>query len=304
MMLCTRNKVSAQACCAGASVGAPWRIGRHDNFLLGLQLRAGHMLGNFGADGQFTASPSNTNEWLFEENLFGALKFAERFQIAAMLPFVQTWRSVNNISNFGGGLGDVRLAMRYDWTLSGEDRSHRPGWMQHLPGIAFLLNTSLPTGATADGSSLPLAADSTGTGVFELSGGIAFEHLANPFLFTIGGLWAWRNSRTFDGITLQLAPRWTFFSTMAYVFENHSALGLGLSGYLEGQAKVDGEKASDSDRHMVFLALTYLVPLDAIFNNERWKLHNAFTINPPIDDLGKNQPAFWSVAATLIYSWE
>src|SRR5262245_28901510 len=119
----------AQACCAGSSAVTPARLALHEDALVGVQLRAASVIGSFDAHGDYRGSPAGVSELDFEEDLFGAVRFLERGQASLLVPFLETHRATRTLSETGGGIGDLNLSARWDFTRSGESRV--------VPGIAM-----------------------------------------------------------------------------------------------------------------------------------------------------------------------
>ena len=69
------------------------------------------------------------------------MRVARRAQVS-LLPIVQTHRQSSGVDEWGGGLGDVALAGRYDFLLASE--------AVRWPGVALLAAATLPTGRPVD----------------------------------------------------------------------------------------------------------------------------------------------------------
>ena len=109
-----------------------------------------------------------------------AVRLFRRGQLALDVPLIQTRRAVPGYVEFGGGVGDVNLGARYDFTLAGGSRV--------VPGIAALLGVTLPTGRAADAAHNPLATDATGIGAFQGTIGIALEQTFGPVYLGVNGI--------------------------------------------------------------------------------------------------------------------
>src|SRR5580692_253650 len=134
-LLLAPRVAKAQACCAASGVLTPGRLGPREFALVGIELHASDVLGNYDEGGHYAAEPGGTHELDFEEDLFAAIRVLRRGQIALLVPFDETWRheavlDEPSASAFGGGIGDTNLSARYDFLRSGESR--------FVPGIAAL----------------------------------------------------------------------------------------------------------------------------------------------------------------------
>lgn len=283
---------TAQACCAGSGAVTPGRLGIHEDALVGLQLRAAHVFGSFDAHARYADATSNTSEQNFEEALVGAarLPFLPRLQLAAIVPFVQTRRQADGVSDFGGGFGDINFSGRYDFLYAGQSR--------YIPGVAVLAGVTFPTGIPAESASTPLAADITGTGAWQANAGIAVEQVFGPWLVTAYGIASKRASRTIHGAESTLGTQWTALVAVAYTFAGDHAIALSASYAGEGDAAINGRTVAHSSRRVPIVGLFGVVPL-----SDRFRLQGGPSFNPPIDELGKNQIATVAMTLTGVYAW-
>lgn len=282
----------AQACCAGSGAVTPGRLALHEDALVGLQLRAAHVFGSFDARARYASSSAGSSEQDFEQDVIGAVRlpFAPRAQVAALVPFVQTRRKASGASDVGGGLGDVNLSARYDFFYAGQAR--------YIPGVAVLAGITFPTGRSPEAASLPLAADATGTGAFQVNLGLAVEQTFGRWLVTGYGLVAKRTSRSIQGTESTLGTQWTALLAVAYTFPGDYAVALSASYTGEGNAELDGVEIASSARRVPVLGLFGVVPF-----SDKFRLQGGPSFNPPVDQLGKNQIATVAITATAVYAW-
>jgi len=294
-ILATSGRARAQACCAGTGAVTPGRLALHESALVGAQLKAGAMLGSYDADGNYASSPSGASEFDFEEDLFGAVRLLDRGQVALLVPLVETRRTSQGRSEFGGGIGDVNVSARYDFTLAGASRI--------VPGIALLAGLTLPTGRPPDSPNLgPLATGSTGIGAWQVNLGLALEQAFGPWLLNASAFVAQRTARTVDSgatsIHERLAAQWTALAALAYTFPNDVALAASASFTFEGDATIGGADADRTGHRLPTLTLSGVLPL-----GDAWRVQGAVFDNLPISSLGLNQPADIGLSATVVRSW-
>jgi hypothetical protein len=294
-LLFSATPARAQACCAGGSAVTPARLAMHDMALVGVEAKAGAVLGSYDAAGHTVAPPPGAHEADLEQDVFAAARVFRRGQIALLVPFVETWRSSQGQSEAGGGIGDVNASARYDFTLAGMSAI--------VPGIAVVAGVTFPTGRPADASGIgALATGATGVGAWQFNAGIAFEQTFGPWLVNITGIVAERTARTVgSGVTAvheRLAPQWTTLVAGAYTFPNDWAVALSAAYALEGDATIDGTEFPATAHRLPTLALSGLAPLSDV-----WRLQGALYDNPPIPQVGLNQPADAGLSLTLVRSW-
>jgi hypothetical protein len=280
---------SAQACCAGSGVVTPGRLAMADTFLVGVQVHAGRVIGNFNNDGHFAVPPARTDELEFDEDLFATVRVLHRGQVSLLVPLLETYRKSGAQSELGGGLGDVNLAVRWDFHDAGDDA---------IPGIAVLGGVTFPTGTAPESASKPLATDATGVGAFQGTLGLAFEQIWGPWLATASGRVSKRLPRTALGIDSELGAQWTILASGAYVFKSGVAVAPFVSYTWEGSATVDGAEAPASARRGGLFGVSGLLPIA-----ESWRLQSSITTAPPISGLGRNEPALLSLTVGVVKSW-
>jgi len=282
------SRARAQACCAGGSAITPGRLQLHEDALVGAELKAATVLGTYDPSGRFLGSPSGVTEGDFEEDLFGAVRVLRHGQVALLVPFVETQRQdPRDGGQVGGGIGDVNLSARYDFVSAGESRL--------LPGVALLAGVTFPTGKPPELASPPLAVDATGTGAFQGNAALAVEQLYGPWLLNATGLLAVRSARFGE----QLAPQGTLLAAAAYTLPSDVALALSVSYAFEGQATFsDGTSAAASSKRLTVVTLSGFWPL-----TDTWRVLGGLYLDPPVDQLGSNQPAAGGLTFTVIRSW-
>jgi hypothetical protein len=280
-------RASAQACCAGGTVVTPGRLAIHEDALVGLQEKAGGVLGTYSQASQYLPQLSGDTELDFEQDLFAALRVLRRGQLALLVPLVETRRATPALgSQFGAGIGDVNVSGRYDFVLAGE--SHV------LPGIALLAGLTMPTGRAPGSATPPLLADATGIGTYQLNAALAIEQTWGPWLVNATGIVAKRTD--YGGETL--GTQVTLLAACAYTFEDDAALGLSASYAFEGDATSNGADVPESFKRVTTVSLSGLWPL-----SDAWRLLGGFYLNPPANSFGANQPAAAGITYTLIRSW-
>ena len=281
----------AQACCAGPSAITPARLSPHEGHLLGTQTRVGFVLGSHDVNGQYRSSPPRTSEVDFGEDIFGAARIGRRLQLALLAPLVLTHRRAREITDTGGGLGDVNLSGRYDFHLAGQDPL--------LPGIALLAGVSLPTGKPPDAARHTLAADATGIGAVQGNIGLALEQTFGSWLVSASAFAGARSSRIVrtggQSIDQTLGPQLTSLAGLAYSFDMDRAVALIASFMVEGNATINGALAHGTARRVLALTVAGVLPLAG-----SWRLQASAFVNPPIKDLGKNFPASAGGALTVV----
>lgn len=262
----------------------------HEDALVGMQARGGIATGAFNDAGNFNGTPSGTGEYDFEEDFFGAARAFDKGQIAFLAPLVETARKNPNESELGGGLGDVNLSARYDFTMAGASR-----W---IPGVALLAGETFPTGTSPNRARHQLATDATGTGAFQGNGGVAIEQLFGPILLQSAAILAVRAPYSANGVNETLGPQLTTLFGAAYTFPNEAALALSLQYTLESAATINGQEAPGSGRHVANVGFSGIYPV-----SDTVRLQGGLYLNPPLAPFGRNQPTTAGVVLGIVRSW-
>jgi hypothetical protein len=290
LMLGQARNAQAQACCAGSGAVTPGRLGLHEEALVGVQLKAGDVLGSYDSGGHYWAS-SDSSELDLEQDLFAAARFLRRGQVSVLVPFIETRRTSGSVTDFGGGIGDVNLNARYDFTLAGASR--------FVPGLAALVGVTAPTGVPPDAANLgPLSAGATGIGAWQGTLGVATEQSFGPWLVGASAYVAQRTARTVSAVHERLAPHWTFLAAVAYVWPSEISLALSASYQAEGDATIDGADSPQTAQRQPTVTLGAVLPV-----TDTLRFQGSLFDNPPVSGLGQNQTSDVGALLTGVFSW-
>ncbi len=203
----------------------PARLGLHEDALVGTTLHVSGVLGNYAPDGTYTPQPADTHEVDLEEDLLMAVRVTKRGQLALLVPLVETFRAYPGPpaqSAHGGGVGDINVGARYDFSLAGESR--------YVPGIALLAGLTVPSGRPPEQATQPLAVDATGIGAYQGNVGLALEQTwGGAWLVNVSGIVAQRAPRTVQGVEETLGTQVTGIAAVAYIIPAHAKVYLAIS---------------------------------------------------------------------------
>jgi hypothetical protein len=262
----------------------------HEDALVGLQLRAASLLGSYDHSGNYHPSAQESLELQFEQDVVATLRFLGRAQLAVLVPFVQTRRSVTGRSELGGGLGDINLGVRYD--LLDARRS------AVVPGLALLVGLTLPTGVPVDSATNPLATDATGTGALQANAGLALEQIYGSWTVSLAGLVAKRWAREVGDLEEALGTQWTLLAAGAYTFETEVAVAASAAYSIEGDAGINGVQQAGTSRRLLTATTSVVLPL-----SDRARLQGAAFASPPASSFGSNQNALAGLSFMAAYAW-
>jgi hypothetical protein len=291
--LAVPRRAHAQACCAGGAVVTPARLALHEDLAIGVQVRARTNLGSFDSSGRYLSAEGI--EQVFEQDVAGSVRVTPRGQVGAAVPVIQTHRSAGDIDDWGGGVGDVAFAARYDFLLATE--------ALYLPGVALLAASDLPTGTPPDRASHPLAADATGAGTYDLTLGLSLEKARGHLYAGLNGWLTHRFSRTVSvsggpGLNESFSARWALLAVASYVFENEAALGLTLSAFDEGPATINGARDDSTRLRLTTLGAAGVLPI-----RDLWRVQGSAFLDVPITSFGRNEPTGYGMTLSLVRVW-
>ncbi len=288
----------AQACCAGGSAVTPGRLAVHEDYLVGLDAKAGRVTGTYDQNGHFAYA--SHDEVDLEQDVFGAVRVFDRGQLALLVPFVETRRTgetpAGSVAQLGGGIGDVNLSARYDFV-----RAHESSVM---PGVALLAGLTVPTGRPPEKATPPLQADATGIGAFQLNAALALEQTFGHWLVNATGIVAKRTAHGGEVLGTQV----TLLAAGAYTFDDDAAIALSASYAFEGNAGCTGgselcpegtSSVPGSAKATTTLTLSGLWPV-----TDAWRILGGVYFAPPVGALGDNEPATEGLTVTVIRAWD
>jgi hypothetical protein len=290
------RQAAAQACCAGGAVVTPTRLALHEDFALGLQLRARTDGGSFDPQGTYARTGGDR---IFEQDLAGSFRFAGRGQAGALLPLIETHRTAGGLADTGGGLGDLALNARYDLLLASE--------ALYLPGFGVLAAATLPTGRPSDQATPPLLTDATGAGTYDVTIGADVEKVAGHVYVALDAWVTHRFARTLTvtapgtpatTIHESFSARLTLLAVAGYVFDGEAALGAYVSLMNEGTATVDGVEDPTTRLRLTTVGLAGVLPV-----RDRWRLQGSVFSDLRWNDLGRNEPAGLGLTASVVWVW-
>ena len=284
------GRAAAQSCCAGASALTPARLALHEDALVGLQLKAADLYGSFDGTRHFFGASEGAKELDFEQDLAGSVRVFKRGQLSAILPMVETYRSVPGLSEAGGDLGDVQLGARWDFTI--------PGSSVRIPGIALAAGVTLPTGRAPESATKLLATDATGTGAFQGSLALAVEQTFGPWLVNVTGSMAWRSARTVGDVHAQQGLQFVTVAAGGYSFPSGPVLALTLAYTAELDASINGATLPGSGRAATRIGVAGGLPF-----NDLWRMQGGLSTDLPIRFFGLNQPASAGLTLMFLRSW-
>jgi hypothetical protein len=225
-----------------------------------------------------------------QQSLFAATRWWKAGQISMLVPVIETHRTTRSRSEWGGGIGDISIQIRYDFYNSGRSRL--------VPGIALLAGGTIPSGRSPDQASKPLTTDATGTGSWQGTAGLALEQVFGSWLVTAMGWVTIRSPANIRGIRAYPAPQLSMLAALAYTFSNEAALALVTKYTTESETKFQNGYITDSNRNVFLVSLAGLWPI-----NDNWRLQASLFANPPVNHGGKNSPSQAGVTLGTVYSW-
>ena len=264
----------AQACCAGSGPYSLPRLQRHEAALLAVTLRTAGVVGLVDVSGRYAALSGGSREVDLRQTVTGVLRLAERGQLGINFPFVETYRATQNKSGLGGGIADISLSARYDFTYA--------DWQHHPAGFAVTALVTAPVGVSPQRSQTSLLDDITGTGAWQATVGLTIEYAWRKWL-------ASGNATLTDGLPQKLGPLLSGFLGLAYSFETPMTVSMTLT--TSQRLSVGGR-----EQGAMTLVISAFAPIDKHF-----RLQGSILGDVPA--LGKNTQVTVGANATVVFAW-
>lgn len=284
---------SAQACCAGGTVVTPARLALHEDWAVGLQMRARSNPGSFSADGRYRSS--NAVEQVFEQDLAASARLTERAQVGVLIPMIQTHRSAGGLDDWGSGIGDLSLTGRYDLLLAAQTL--------YWPGVGLLVASTVPTGTPPDRASHLLATDATGEGTYDLTLGLNLDKAFHHVYAAVNGWLTHRFARTVSvpgaaAISESFGTRWTLLAVASYVFDDDAALGVQVSTMNESSATINSVRDPATRLRVTTVGLAGVLPV-----RDTWRVQCSLFSDVMLSSFGRNEPVGYGLTAALVRVW-
>lgn len=268
----------AQACCAAASALGQGRLTLHEEYLVGVDLRATRIVGAFADDARYRKASSTQAE--FEEGLFASMRIWEKGQLSLRLPFVQNYFATPTETEFGGGIGDMQASARWDFIMAGESL--------RIPGIAVTGGVVAPTGRPVEKAESFLGTDATGTGASQLALGLGLEQTFGGLYLGLTSTALYRLPRTARGHHVEGSLQISELAAIGWTFDSEAVVIGSALFTLEPEAS----------KHSLRLALSGALPI-----HESYRLQGGLFGDMPIDALGRNQSVGVGLQFGIIRSW-
>lgn len=266
----------AQACCSGTTNLTPGRLERHEWLLLGALTTSKYSLGSFDDASTYSPAADGSTQWDFEQQWLSAFRWAERGQSSVLLKTAQSYRDAAAADpEFGGGLGDLQLAARWDLSFTGE--------RAYVPGVALLAALTLPTGTSPEESTDVLGSDATGEGTTRVLAGVALEHAQNTWLLGLYADLTHHFPRRLATVRVERALGWRVAANATYGWTPRLHTGLIATASGEGRSTLNGDVAEGSARRDIELGLAL-----SYEPNANWRLYATASSTPPVDALSRN----------------
>jgi hypothetical protein len=268
----------------------PGRLTTHEDLLVGGQVRVQHVTDSFDDSRDYHGAPSGTSEWDTELDLFTNVRVARYGQLGVVVPFLETWRSTPTASSHGGGLGDVRLTGRWDFTRAGASKT--------IPGIGLLAGFTFPTGRPPEEASDALAAGATGRGAFAGTIGVGVEQSFGPWLVLVQELLSKSFPRSARGVRETIGLQSSTIVAVTYSFEDDSALGGFATFDIEGNSTIDGVVTNGTGSSLATFGLAYTHPF-----SDKLRIQSSLSSTPPISGFGRGRTMGPAFAISLVRGW-
>lgn len=163
----------AASCCGGSSAADALSLPKFLQAAANVRLAVTDDLDLRSGDGDRL----QVNSWRTTESrlsIAGAYRLGEDWQGSVAAPIIVKRAAASGREAWGGGLGDMSLALRYEWLDEDTCYAHpATGWSRRdvMPAVHFFSRLRLPSGRAETTASDPLGARLTGSGDWLVAGG-------------------------------------------------------------------------------------------------------------------------------------
>ena len=207
-----------------------------------------------------------------------------RGQVGILVPLVETHYADGMSSDMGGGIGDVALSGRWDFSQPGDSK-----W----PGVGVVAGLTFPTGTPIESSS---PSGVTGIGAWQLSGGVSLEQVYGPIFAGVTALLSKPFSRQVGGVDSALGMRYSVVAASGYVFDQGQAVIGTLTLLASGDADVNGRTQPNSGERQLTAGVAAGFPISLT-----WRLRATLFSDLPAG--GQNHLAGFGMTFLLLHAW-
>ncbi len=282
----------ASPCCAGSTTPGFESLALWEKLAAGVRLGFDRGLGQWDAHGlwhpddRYSESTLRGEFWLLE-------RVADAWQLGLRLPATHLWRHAGDLSDDGGGIGDLGASARYDVYAGGEG----PLGL----GVALVGSLVAPTGRPTDQASGALGADVTGEGHFMPGLGVALMRpFGDAFVRLQTGLGV-PLSRRIEGRDTRRGPDLQTSLVLGDAPVTSLTLSVSLSHRYEAATHVDGAALPQSARASLFAGAGLAWDLPAPVEN--LALQASCQLPLPLDRVGQNLIAGLGATLGLRVGW-
>ena len=298
------SAAEAQACCAATGSGQFGVVGYRRQAVIAERIAYDHAFGSYDADGRYhSLRNAGVNDLIV--TLAGGIRLWPEgpLQIYGALPFRLQHRDLDGLSDpLRAGFGDSSVGSR--WTLVEDrqlsvDAAEPETW---LPYLDVSVDARLPTGVAEADRQTTTGADVTGDGAWGLGVGVRLTKFmtAADAVVLAGGHMVRSSRATLEGPEHHPGNEWTFELGYLHVIDFFWDWGFGLNLRHTALAKFDEIEIENSDS----LRLRLSGHATWNFAAPGWELTAGASIDPFLDDLGKNVPfAGGSISLAIGYAF-
>lgn len=289
LALVPARSAQASACC-GSSYGLGARLASAEDGAATVMIRNSAATGSWDADAGFRRARSLRHE--LRMDVAGQLRLNRYFQVGATAPFVSSTRIGLKDADHGFGVGDAGVSGRLDVIPVGGERG--------LPGVAFTLGMTLPTGRTPQDSTSRMGADITGAGLWEVRPGVTLERswLNGWFVVASGALALRLPGTDARGRWQQYQPRLNLTVAGGPTLRRSLALAVGVTHEREAALLIDHVPVPRGER-----ARTSALAIAAWELSEHWTVMATSQAEVPISRLGRNEETLVSFSVGIRRVW-
>ncbi len=282
------TQVTAQACCTATAFGENGVVGRCHRAVLSSEWSLSEYAWGFDGNGQVLQHRDRELRDL-QWNLAGGIRFPYRaLQIHVQLPLLYQVRRLDGNGSSETGIGDGLVGLR--WTVLQDPMMgiHSQWGLSYRPFLDLALSLKAPTGRAPWESRDLSGADVTGSGTWQLMGGIKVSKFVVPqWAIVLGGFYGRSITHSGpEGMSFRPGDETQLIASLLHVRNFLWSGGGSLSMRSTGPASVADEEVSGSETRRVILGLQVTRVVKAPF----WEVNVGMASDARWDGGGRGIP--------------
>jgi len=295
-LLATSLTAEAASCCGGGSAAA-LLLPKYGKAEVSVNTSIERYDGFWDGTGAWTPDPAGSDLSQYRMTVGGTYRLADRWQVAASLPFVWNDNNYTGLQSQTSGLGDAALTVRYETFDGIKCVWNVETWEDLIPAVYLSGTVTLPTGISPY-DDVKNNFDITGRGFYRADANILIDKTIYPWNMSVSMTYGTHMDRPVNReygnyvkpYRKQLGDRASVSSNVGYTYFTDSMQSwtstFTYADLWEDQATIDGVKDTTSGLRKRSLSMA----LAWSSSDRDWIVNTSWNHSIQRDSWGKNFP--------------